>query len=597
MYVVATAGHVDHGKSTLVRALTGMEPDRWAQERQRGLTIDLGFAWMRLPAGQALAFVDVPGHRRFIGNMLAGLGPAPAVLFVVAADDGWAAQSQEHLRAVQALGLRQVVLAVTRTDLTDPGPALEQAGSELHDAGLRDVPAVPVSGITGAGLPQLVEALETVAARIPVPDPQARLRLWVDRAFSVAGSGTVVTGTLAAGTLTVGEELELLGPRGSRLVSVRAIQSLGQACDGVAAVARVAINVRRLPAAAVGRGDALLAPRGWHRSAAVDVRLPDGVDGRLPQWLTLHVGTAAVPVRVRRLAAGTARLRLDRPLPLQPGDRGILREPGGRGVLAGIVVLDAEPPLLRRRGEAARWGAELADLPAGPDLASAVRRRGWLSAASAIRLGVVDSRMPEAAVQGVLRLDEWYVDEATWARWCDRLPRVLADYQVDHPLAPRMPQEQARALLELPDLRLLTSLAAACRLQLTDGRIGQAGAGPDLRAVEAGLVDLELALDQHPFAAPERPELQAAGLGRPELAAAVRAGRLLALDDQVVLLPTAPAKAMRVLAALPQPFTTSQARQALDTTRRVVIPLLEHLDQRGWTRRLDAGHRQVVRPN
>src|ERR1700743_2995859 len=159
MYVVATAGHVDHGKSTLVRALTGMEPDRWAEERRRGMTIDLGYAWMTLPGGEQLAFVDVPGHERFVPNMLAGLGPGPAVMFVVAADGGWMPQSAEHLAAVDALGVRHGLLAVTRADLADPAPAIRQARAEIARTSLVPVEAVAVSAVTGQGLDELRSAL------------------------------------------------------------------------------------------------------------------------------------------------------------------------------------------------------------------------------------------------------------------------------------------------------------------------------------------------------------------------------------------------------------------------------------------------------
>src|SRR5580658_1039635 len=169
MQVIATAGHVDHGKSTLVRALTGMEPDRWAEERRRGLTIDLGFCWMTLPSGQRLAFVDVPGHERFVPNMLAGVGPVPAVLFTVAADEGWMPQSAEHLAVVDALGIRNGLLVITRSDLADPGPALAQASAELSRSSLGVPPAVAVSAVTGAGLADLVGALDRLAQGLPVP--------------------------------------------------------------------------------------------------------------------------------------------------------------------------------------------------------------------------------------------------------------------------------------------------------------------------------------------------------------------------------------------------------------------------------------------
>lgn len=199
MQVIATAGHVDHGKSTLVRALTGVEPDRWAEERRRGMTIDLGFAWRTLPSGRQVAFVDVPGHHRFVTNMLVGVGSAPAVMLVVAADEGWRAQSSEHLAVLDALKVRTGLLVVTRCDLADPSTALDQARTELRGTSLAGADAVTVSGRTGEGLEQLVSALDRVAASLPTPAADAPVRLWIDRVFTISGAGTVATGTLTAG--------------------------------------------------------------------------------------------------------------------------------------------------------------------------------------------------------------------------------------------------------------------------------------------------------------------------------------------------------------------------------------------------------------
>jgi len=297
--VIATAGHVDHGKSALVRALTGMEPDRWADEQRRGLTIDLGFAWLTLPGGQRLAFVDVPGHERFVPNMLAGVGPVPAVLFVVAADGGWMPQSAEHLAAIDALGIRHGLLAVTRADLADPGPALRQARAEIGRTSLGHVPAVPVSALTGQGLPQLREALATLAAGLPRPDPAAPVRLWVDRVFSITGSGTVVTGTLPAGTLRVGDEL-ILTPSDTA-VRIRAIESLKSKTTELSGVARVALNLRGTPASRLGRGMALVQPGGWTLTDQVDVRLAAAGPANPPEMDPLRTDlpgtgpTGAVP--------------------------------------------------------------------------------------------------------------------------------------------------------------------------------------------------------------------------------------------------------------------------------------------------------------
>lgn len=351
MHVVATAGHVDHGKSTLVRALTGMEPDRLAEERRRGLTIDLGFCWTILPSGATVAFVDVPGHERFVPTMLAGAGPAPAVMFVVAADEGWMPQSEEHLAALDALGVRHGVLAVTRADLADPAAALRATRQRLAGTALAGIEAVPVSAPTGDGLDRLREALDRLGSRLPPPRRDAPVRLWIDRSFSIRGAGTVVTGTLPAGRLRTGEALELSGHAGG--VRVRALQSLGRPVGEVAAVARVAVNLRGVDHRAVRRGDALLSPGRFRLTDLVDVRLHGDPPDTLPAETTLHIGAAAVTARVRPLGGDLARLRLSRPLPLHLGDRALLREPGRHRVAGAVTVLDVAPPPLARRGAAA----------------------------------------------------------------------------------------------------------------------------------------------------------------------------------------------------------------------------------------------------
>lgn len=607
MPVVATAGHVDHGKSTLVRALTGIEPDRWEEERRRGLTIDLGYAWMPLPDGGALAFVDVPGHRRFIGNMLAGLGPAPAVLFVVAADEGWRAQSSEHLAACAALGLRHGLLVLTRTDLTTPEHAARvRAGAlaRLARAGLTEVAAVSCSARTGAGMAEVRAGLERLAGALPAPATQGRVRLWVDRSFPIRGAGTVVTGTLGEGTIAVGDDLELLdGVGGARPVRVRGLHTLEHPRERVAATARVAVNLRGVPAAAVRRGAALVTPGSWRGTDVVDVRLSRDA-AALPGRLTLHVGTAAVPARLRPLSGAAARLLLPAALPLAPGDRAVLRDPGAATAtvgeaaadcITGVLVVDADPPPLRRRGEGAARGGVVAAAEGRLDLGTEVGRRGHLAVAAAVALGLPD--LPEAGLPpGVRRVADRYVADRTWALWRDALAGALARRAASDPLDPRLTFEAARSAAGLPDLRLVAPLARAAGLATADGRVADPARGVDLGAAEPGLQALLERLAADPFAAPEAAELAAAGLGPRQLAAAAGAGRLLRLPGDVVLDPQAAGRAMRVLAGLPQPFTMSQARQALGTSRRVAVPLLEHLDDRGWTRRVDGRLRVVVRP-
>jgi selenocysteine-specific elongation factor len=589
MHVVATAGHVDHGKSTLVRALTGMEPDRWAEERRRGMTIDLGYAWTTLPSGAELAFVDVPGHQRFIGNTLAGLGPVPAVLMVVAADEGWRRQSGEHLAAVDALGVRHGLLAVTRSDLADPGPALAEAQGHLGRSGLGPVEAVAVSGATGAGMPELRTALDRLVSRLPRPLTDGPVRLWVDRAFTIRGSGTVVTGTLGAGSLTVGDELEL----GGRHVRVRGLQRLGRAADRVDAVARVAVNLRAVATHDIARGDVLTTPGGWRPTRVADVRLT-ATAADLPEELVLHIGSAAVPVRVRPLGAATARLTASRALPLRLGDRAILRDPGQQVVAAGVLVLDADPPALQRRGAAARRADALRTATGRPDIVFEVTRRGAARRADLEALGILTSAAA-TDLPGLHDVEGWLVADATWSAWAAALVAAVDAHAAAHPLEPRMPLDAARRSAGLPDARLMPAVTRAADLDVGGGRVSRPGVRASLGAAESGLVDLEARLAAEPFAAPEHDDLVAVGLGAREIAAAVSVGRLLRLGDEVVLLPTGPARAMRVLAGLTQPFTVSQARQALGTTRRVAVPLLEHLDSLGWTVRLEGGLRRVVR--
>ncbi|MET8262660.1 selenocysteine-specific translation elongation factor [Micromonospora arida] len=583
MFVVATAGHVDHGKSTLVRALTGMEPDRWAEERRRGMTIDLGFAWTTLPSGGTVAFVDVPGHERFVPNMLAGVGPVPAALIVVAADEGWMPQSAEHLAALDALGVAYGLLAVTRADLADPGPATARARAEIAETSLGAVPAVAVSALTGAGLPQLRAALDRLAAQLPAPALDDPVRLWVDRSFTVRGSGTVVTGTLGAGRLRVGDELELAGA--DEPVRVRGLHSLGEARPEAAAVARVAVNLRGTPRDRLGRGDALLTPGRFHHTDLVDVRLAGDPAADLPATLTLHVGSAAVPVRVRPLGPDTVRLRLARPLPLLVGDRALLRDPGRHHVSGGVRVLDVAPPPLGRRGAAAARAQVLAELDGRPDLAGELRRRRLIRAGALIRMGVPVHAEPVAG--------DWLADPAHWRRLGEQLTEEVARHAREHPLEPGMPVDALRQRLALPD-RVLVEALVRPPLRIHAGRVGAASANALPEPVALAVQRVRAEYGDRPFRAPEADRLVDLGLGPREIGAAVRAGALLRLADNVVLLPDALDDAVRVLAGLPQPFTLSAARQALDTTRRVAVPLLELLDRRGATRRLPDDARIVV---
>ena len=308
--VVATAGHVDHGKSSLILRLTGMDPDRWEEEKRRGLTIDLGYAWCELPSGREIGFVDVPGHERFIANMLAGVGPVRLVLFVVAANEGWRQQSEEHLAILDVLGVEGGVVALTKQDLVDAETldlAEEQIRERLEGTALERARLVRVSATTGDGLDELRVALDDLLAAA-VPPPETRARLFVDRVFTISGAGTVVTGTLGGSALAVGDDVELY-PHG-RTARVRSLQTHKR--DGTRAlpVARVAANLAGTGKGDLARGDVVGAPGAWRPTTTFDgvfrpVRgLAHPVTGR--GAFKVYVGAAEADARVRILGRGSA---------------------------------------------------------------------------------------------------------------------------------------------------------------------------------------------------------------------------------------------------------------------------------------------------
>jgi selenocysteine-specific elongation factor len=575
MHVVATAGHVDHGKSTLVRALTGTDPDRLDEERRRGLSIELGYAWTELADVGEVAFVDVPGHQRFVATTLAGVGPVPVAMLVVAADDPWMPQAAEHLAALDALGVRHGVLVVTRSDLADPAPALARARAEVDRTGLVGAPAVVVSGRTGAGLEELRRTLADVLAGVPEPDPAADVRLWVDRRFHIRGAGTVVTGTLPAGTIAVGDTLALLDGTEAR---VRGLEALGRPRQRMSGVARVALDLGGHAPDGVARGAALLTPSAFLPARSADVRVRG--EGRVPERPMLHLGSTQVAVHARPLGKGFHRLRLDSPLPLRVGDRAILRDPGSRA-LWGLTVLDPQPPPLHRRGAAAARVEALAAHDGTP--AAELAARGLVRRSLLRRIGVPPGPLPEGTVEA----GDWLLDPAR-ARELRSSLAALVDAAGVAGVTPAA----AAHRLGLPDPTIVDALVAA-PLRADAGRIRSGGAS--LPPALAGPLDaLREHLSEDPFAAPTAEQLQALGLDAGAVAVLHRDGHVLRLAPGVVLLPDAPQRALAALERLPQPFTTSAARQALGTSRRVVLPLLAHLDAAGHTLRLPDDTRRLV---
>ena len=593
MYVIATAGHVDHGKSTLVNALTTMDPDRWEEEKQRGLTIDLGFAWTTLKSGADVAFVDVPGHERFIANTLAGLGPAPAVMLVIAADEGWKEQTSEHLEAIDALGIERGIIVLTRMD---NGQRISEADVRDKVAGtsLSVAPIFAVSARTGEGMEELRGGIDKLLPADEVLQRACAMpaRMWIDRAFSIKGAGTVVTGTWAAGSVNIGDRLKLVTASGEHDVTVRGLHSENSAVDKAEPVMRLALNLRGVDADAISRGDVLTeAESTWWQPEVIDVRWRTGPKlDSVPRKLNLHVGTASVPVHVRGLDAEHARLTLQgRAFPLRLGDRLALRGPG-LDALAGVEVVDMDPPLLNRRGAPVRRAQALRDQ--NPFDASAyVARKEAVMKETLAAAGFDVANKPASLVE----FRSWWVNAQAIARWTAQLRTIFDTHLTHHHLSDGLPLATALSALALPDNSLVSIAVAGARLKRDGAIIRDPHAAPrDLGPAEKSVAIVEAQLAKEPFVAPDAGTLDELGLGPIELAAAERAGRLLRVGP-IVLLPSAPQQAAEILGQQPGEFTLSQARQALGTTRRVAVPLLEYMDARGLTRRTSDSARVLMK--
>ncbi|MFN8025058.1 MAG: selenocysteine-specific translation elongation factor [Acidimicrobiia bacterium] len=440
MRVVATAGHVDHGKSSLVLALTGTDPDRFAEEKERGLTIDLGFAFTTLPSGTEVGFVDVPGHVRFLKNMLAGVGAVEVALFVVAATEGWMPQSEEHLRILELLGVRHGVVAVTKADLVDDDLlelALVDVEEHLAGSSLAGARVVACDSLSRRGLDDLAAALDDALAVAPATRDDDRPRLWVDRVFAAKGAGTVVTGTLVGGGLAVDDELTVA--RLDTRVRVRGIESAHRKLERIGPGSRVALNLAGIDHHELRRGDALVRAGQWCVTEVVDVVLQPVGTAPLPprgRWQA-YVGSGEHECRWRAFGDGDpphtgARVTFTETLALAPGDRLVLRDPGRGETVAGAVVLDAEAP--GRIADAAR----LLGLPLGARLVAA---RAWVARSALPRLAGCTPAAAEVfadetvAAGDAVALAEWLVDPTVFAAAQQTVRDAVAALHRDQPLA------------------------------------------------------------------------------------------------------------------------------------------------------------------
>ncbi len=568
MHVVATAGHVDHGKSTLVLALTGTDPDRWAEEKERGLTIDLGFAHLILPSGREAALVDVPGHVRFLRNMLAGVGAVDAALLVVAATEGWKPQSEEHLRILELLGIDHAVVALTKVaGLDDDSRALARMDVEeqLASSPLAGAEVVEVDAVAGLGLDDLRASLDRLLAATPVAADRGRPRLWVDRSFVARGSGTVVTGTLAGGGLAVDDEVEVAGPgpagRRRARARVRGVQSHGEALSSVGPGRRVALNLAGVAHGEVVRGDAVVRPGQWQVTPTVDVALHvlAGLDHPVSRRGAYHlyVGSGEYPVSVRVLgqegiepgAGGLARLHLPVGVPLVPGDRFILRESGRGETVGGGTVLDVDPLLPASR--------------ARPSISveRVVAERGWVEAGLLERL-TGERRPPDVGGRWVVDPQRLAAERATLAAAAAAEPLGLDLASLD---------ERRRALAAELD-----------GVEVRAGRLVTAGAGPGVTGPAQAWLEQ---LASRPW---EAPAPAAAGVSREALRELVRQGLVVERDGLwfgVDTVARAAAAVADLLAASPSGITVAAVRDALGASRKHVVPLLAHLDASGVTRR------------
>jgi selenocysteine-specific elongation factor len=586
--VVATAGHVDHGKSTLIRRLTGIEPDRLEEEQRRGLTIDLGYAWMTLPSGRSVGFVDVPGHERFVRTMLAGVGPVRLVLFVVAADEGWSRQSEEHLAIVDVLGVDGAVIALTKRDAVDEdrlAAATDEVRARVAGTAIEHAAIVAPSAARGDGLDDLVAALDSMVATAPPPEDLARPRLFVDRVFTIAGAGTVVTGTLTSGSLRVGDAVEL-SPGGER-GRIRGLQSHERALEIAAPVARVAVNLAGIDRERVHRGDVLGHVGGWRATDVVEARItpvrglehPLGARGAF----TLHAGSAEREATVRVYGAervddgAFVRMRLSSPVALDVFDRFVLRESGRGETVAGGVILDADPPARPGRDPArrleARRTATRADLPR-----LAVAERGAIPADAAA-----------ATPPGVVSVTGWWLDPTLDSEVTAALERVVATRdRVDIAEARTAIVTVLRSRRASTDATLVDALLDA---NVTRGALVREGAeislpgrasGPADRLVD----DVVSAVASGEPTPPTLGELHARGLEPAAIEEAIRSGALVRIGPELVVTRAFVERAVEIVrVAGSAGATVSAVRAALGTSRKYAVPLMEHLDRTGATRR------------
>jgi len=620
--VIGTAGHVDHGKSTLVKTLTGIDPDRLKEEKERAMTIELGFAWLTLPSGNIASIVDVPGHEAFIKNMLAGVGGMDAAMLVIAADEGAMPQTLEHLAILDLLQIKGGIIALTKIDAVPDrewlGLITEDIRKELHGTILADAKIIPVSSKTREGIPDLLRELDallqTVAPRADIGKP----RLAIDRVFSMAGFGTVVTGTLMDGSLQIGDEIEI-APSGKR-GRIRGLQSHKEKIERASPGRRVAVNLVGLSVEDLARGELVTLPGAYPPTTLLDARVRYLESASKPlahnAEVDFFVGASEMPARVRLLdqaqlkpgESGWAQLQLAQPVALAKNDRFILRFPSPSVTIGGGVVVDAHAQTRHRRmrGEVV---ARLETLARGtPDeiVAQFLARQSAPADAPQIAAGtgmnadavtkVVNAGI---AAQSIIALGQAYLAASQWNALAEKMRGALDDFHRQYPLRAGLPREELKSRLGLAP-------------RVFDAVIERAGAEKIL-AANADLVrrvefvvkfapeaqkkvDALLAqFERAPFAPPSAQDVEAA-IGVETLSALIAQGKLTRLNDAVLFSPRALAAVrewvVQTIQARGQ-ITAAEVRDQFDTSRKYAIALLEYLDEKKVTKRV--GDARVLR--
>ena len=609
-FVIGTAGHIDHGKSTLITALTGIDPDRLAEEKRRGMTIDLGFAHLRLPSGLEVGIVDVPGHARFIRNMLAGTHGLDAVMLVIAADEGVMPQTREHLEIIDLLDVRRGVVVLSKVDLVDEewlNLVTSEVLAALKGTSLDGAPVIPFSAVSGAGKADLLAALDVLLEGAASRPDLDRPRLPIDRVFTMSGFGTVVTGTLVDGTLTLGDELEVV-PTG-HLARVRGLQQHNRKVESASPGSRVAANLTGVEKGQMARGDVLARPKTLGATRRVDATVR--VLASAPQSLAhgvellLHTGTSEVGCRVIVLEGdaiapgeqGWVQLYLERPIAAAAQDRFILRVPSPSATIAGGRFVDVSPRKHSRHDSVVRESLERR--AAGDVLQEELRKypRGVTVAALLKATMAPDA---DVAALRARRLGDWLFDTDAWQVISDRAMSELAAYHGAHPLREGMAREELRSRLGVAPASfpsVVQGMSDDGRVVERDGFLALPGHRVELHADGGAAAPLLELLSRQPLAPPSLSEAtRQAGASAEIVRALAQRGDIVRVGDDVAFTKEAYETAValvREIISESGSITVAQLRDRMGASRRPVLALLEHLDSERVTRRV--GDARVLR--